>query len=177
MNTRFLLMAQYGARAIIPLDDVARDYFSMTPDKLQRKITSGEIMLPLVRMDARSQKSARGVHIDDLAAWIDKELDAAKDAEKPSEELARRRAATNRKAFVYFMRSGDFIKIGFSADPKSRLHAMLTSNPAGIEIVRIVKGTKKTEREYHERFRAYRHHREWFRLEGGLKDWLGKING
>ncbi len=27
MNTVFLLMAQYGARAVIPVEDVCRDYF------------------------------------------------------------------------------------------------------------------------------------------------------
>jgi len=78
MNTRFLLMAQYGARAIIPLDDVARDYFSMTTDKLARKIVHGEIKLPLVRMDGGSQKSAKGVHVDDLAEWIDARREAAR---------------------------------------------------------------------------------------------------
>lgn len=77
MNTRFLLMAQYGARAVIPIDDVARDYFSMTPDKLVRKISHGEIKLPMVRMDAGSQKAAKGVHIDDLAEWIDARREAA----------------------------------------------------------------------------------------------------
>lgn len=78
MNTRFMLMAQYGARAIIPIDEVARDYFSLTPDKLVRKIVHGEIKLPLVRMDAKSQKAAKGVHIDDLAEWIDTRREAAR---------------------------------------------------------------------------------------------------
>lgn len=78
MNTRFLLMAQYGARAIIPIDDVARDYFSLTPDKLQRKIALGEIKPPIVRMDPLSQKAANGIHIDDLAEWIDARREAAR---------------------------------------------------------------------------------------------------
>lgn len=77
MNTRYLLMAQYGAKAIIPIEDVARDYFSLTPDKLTRKIAHGEIKLPLVRMDAGSQKSVKGVHLDDLANWIDARREAA----------------------------------------------------------------------------------------------------
>jgi hypothetical protein len=78
MNTRFMLMAQYGARAIIPLDLVATDYFGLTPDKLARKIQHGEIRLPLVRMDANSQKAAKGVHVDDLAEWIDARREAAR---------------------------------------------------------------------------------------------------
>ncbi|WP_338615488.1 pyocin activator PrtN family protein [Pigmentiphaga sp. CHJ604] len=78
MNTAFLLMAQYGAKAIIPLDVVARDYFDLAPEKLQRKINAGDIALPLVRMEGTSQKTARGVHIDDLARYIDARAEAAR---------------------------------------------------------------------------------------------------
>ncbi|AXF05764.1 pyocin activator PrtN family protein [Paraburkholderia hospita] len=39
MNTAFILMAQYGAKAIIPIDEVRRDYFPhIEVDKLIRKI-------------------------------------------------------------------------------------------------------------------------------------------
>ena len=77
MNTQFLLMAQYGGAAVIPLDAVCRDYFShLSPEKLARKIGLGEVKLPLVRMET-SQKAAKGVHIDDLAAWIDARRAAA----------------------------------------------------------------------------------------------------
>ncbi|MCG5237111.1 pyocin activator PrtN family protein [Xanthobacter oligotrophicus] len=78
MNTVFLLMAQYGARAIVPIDAVCRDYFShLTPVQLARKATAGEIDIPIVRIDGGSQKAARGVHISDLAAWIDARRAAA----------------------------------------------------------------------------------------------------
>lgn len=78
MNTRFLLMAQYDAQAVIPIDAVCRDYFShLKPAVLIAKITTGEIKLPLIRMEAGSQKAAKGVHIDDLANWIDDRRAAA----------------------------------------------------------------------------------------------------
>lgn len=71
LNTAFLLMAQYQGRAIIPIDDVQRDYFShLSVEKLLRKIASGEIRLPLVRTD-NSQKSAKGIHLGDLAEYLD----------------------------------------------------------------------------------------------------------
>ena len=77
MNTLFLLMAQYGGRAVIPVDLVCRDYFShLTPEKFLRKVGAGEIEIPLVRMET-SQKSAKGVHVQDLAEWIDKRRAAA----------------------------------------------------------------------------------------------------
>lgn len=77
MNTVFLLLAQYGATAIVPLDVVCRDYFThLTPDKLLRKISAGEVKLPIVRMEG-SQKTAKGVHVEDLAKYIDERRAAA----------------------------------------------------------------------------------------------------
>lgn len=77
MKTSFLLLAQYGGRTVIPLDLIARDFFGgQSPAKLQRKITTGEIALPLFRSE-RSQKGERGVHLADLAAYIDKQREEA----------------------------------------------------------------------------------------------------
>lgn len=77
MKTVFLLMAQYDAQAVVPIEAVCRDYFShLTPEMLQRKVSLGEIKLPLVRIEG-SKKSAKGVHIEDLAAWIDARRAAA----------------------------------------------------------------------------------------------------
>lgn len=88
MNTVFLLMAQYGGRAVVPLDLVCRDYFShLTPLQLSRKTTAGEIDLPVVRIET-SQKAARGIHIQDLAAWIDARRAAA---QKENDQLQGRR--------------------------------------------------------------------------------------
>jgi len=88
MNTAFILMAQYDAKAIIPLDLVCRDYFQhMSPTQLARKATEGEIDLPITRTD-RSQKATKGVHIADLAAWIDARREAAR---KECDQLQGRR--------------------------------------------------------------------------------------
>lgn len=77
MNTLFLLMAQYDGRAVIPVDIVCRDYFAhLSPDKFLRKVAAGELAIPLVRMET-SQKAAKGVHLKDLAEWIDKRRAAA----------------------------------------------------------------------------------------------------
>lgn len=71
MNTVFLLMAQFGARAVIPIEEVRRAYFAhLELDKLLRKIAMGEISMPLVRIE-KSQKSAKGVYVQDLADYID----------------------------------------------------------------------------------------------------------
>lgn len=72
MNTLFLLMAQYDGQAVIPVDRVCKDYFShLSFDKFLRKVGAGEIEIPVTRMEA-SQKSAKGVHLQDLAEYLDK---------------------------------------------------------------------------------------------------------
>lgn len=77
MKTLFLLMAQYDGRPVIPLETVRADYFAhLSMDKFLRKTASGEIKLPIVRMEL-SQKSGRGVHINDLAEYIDTRRAAA----------------------------------------------------------------------------------------------------
>jgi len=77
MNTAFLLMAQYDGAAVIPIEKVRKDYFPHLNDReFVRKLSHAEIALPLVRMDD-SQKTARGVHLTDLAAYLDKRRAAA----------------------------------------------------------------------------------------------------
>jgi hypothetical protein len=89
MRTALVLLAQYDGLAVIPLEAVCRDYFRhLTVEKLMRKVLAGEINLPIVRMEA-SQKSARGVHVNDLATYLDKQAEAAR---RECEQL--RRAGT-----------------------------------------------------------------------------------
>ncbi|UVL17672.1 pyocin activator PrtN family protein [Pseudomonas sp. B21-044] len=78
MNTAFVLMAQYNGLAIISLEQVCADYFThLTPNVLQRKVLAGEIKIPITRLEA-SQKSAKGIHIADLALYLDQQRDAAR---------------------------------------------------------------------------------------------------
>jgi hypothetical protein len=71
-------MAQYNGQAVIPLATVCADYFShLSPEKMVRKCSTGEIKLPLVRME-HSKQAAKGVHLQDLAAYLDNRREAAR---------------------------------------------------------------------------------------------------
>lgn len=71
MNTVFLLMAQYSSRTVVPLEEVRRDYFShLTIENFRRKLANGSIKLVVTSLEA-SQKGERGVHLNDLATYID----------------------------------------------------------------------------------------------------------
>lgn len=77
MNTAFLLMAQYNAMAVIPLEVVRKDYFPhLQMEHFQRKLASRDIPLPVVRIED-SQKSARGIALSVLASYIDSRIEAA----------------------------------------------------------------------------------------------------
>ena len=59
MNTTFLLMAQYNAQAVIPIDTVVKDYFPhLNTENFVRKVAIGDINIPVVRMEGKSQKTA-----------------------------------------------------------------------------------------------------------------------
>lgn len=78
MNTAFLLMAQYNAQAVIPVDSVVKDYFPhLTAPNFLRKVAIGDIRIPLVRIEPGSQKCAKGVHLSDLAQYLDDRRAAA----------------------------------------------------------------------------------------------------
>lgn len=73
-----LLMVQYNAMAIIPVATVVKDYFPhLTTDSFIRKASVGDIKIPLVRIDAASQKAAKGIHLSDLGIYIDARRAAA----------------------------------------------------------------------------------------------------
>ena len=73
-----MLMAQYNGLAIIPVHLICRDYFThLTVEKFLRKALAGAINIPVVRIEG-SQKSAKGVHVADFAAYLDLRADAAR---------------------------------------------------------------------------------------------------
>ena len=77
MNTLFLLMAQYDGQAVIPLNRVCADYMNLTVEKFKLKRLNGEIDIPITRMGAQSQKANLGIHLSDLADYIDRQREQA----------------------------------------------------------------------------------------------------
>ena len=66
---------------IIPLPEACESYFRhLSPAQLEKKIVAGDIALPLVVLDPKSQKSAKGVMADDLEKYVRaRHADAVKD--------------------------------------------------------------------------------------------------
>ena len=71
LKTVSLLRAQYDGRAVVPVEWVCRDFFPhLTVAHFLKKATRGEIKLPVIYIEA-SQKAAKGIHVQDLAEYID----------------------------------------------------------------------------------------------------------
>jgi hypothetical protein len=77
MNTTMLLIVQYDAQTVIPIDRVIEDFFPhLSAATFIRKVARGDIKIPLIRIDGGTHKSLRGVHLN-LARYIDDRREAA----------------------------------------------------------------------------------------------------
>ena len=63
---------------------------------------------------------------------------------------------------VYFIRQGEFIKIGFTESPLNRLSQLQTANPNNLEVLLIIDGGRELEVKYHELFKEHIYRGEWF---------------
>ena len=69
MDTRFLSMARYDARPITPIEQVRLDFFKhLSLPKFMRKLNERAIALPVTSIE-QSQKSRKGVHIENPAEF------------------------------------------------------------------------------------------------------------
>jgi hypothetical protein len=78
-------------------------------------------------------------------------------------------------AFVYFIRGGDLIKIGTSANPAGRLREMQTGNAMELSLIGTFQGGRRQERELHMRFAHLRVRGEWFRAEEDLQKEIDRL--
>jgi len=77
---------------------------------------------------------------------------------------------------VYFVSAeARFVKIGFATSPAERISSLQTAHYAELRTVSLIPGTMDLEVALHRRFSAYRARREWFRREGELARFLGRV--
>lgn len=74
--------------------------------------------------------------------------------------------------WVYFVQDGEFVKIGYTKDPKGRASRRRTDNPRDTTHILTLWASKGFERFVHDEFASYRHRNEWFRYEGDLKEFV-----
>jgi len=99
-------------------------------------------------------------------------LEKVKGVSIPRESLS-----PDRRNTVYFVRDGEFVKIGTTTrSVAGRLGDMKTGNPRGAEfrLLGTIEAGPTRESELHEKFRHLHHYREWFRADSELIDWISK---
>lgn len=76
---------------------------------------------------------------------------------------------------VYFLRSRDLIKIGFSDNVAARVAAQIAANPFGCEYVGYMPGGREVERHLHQKFADHRVRGEWFRENDALTRFIADM--
>lgn len=77
--------------------------------------------------------------------------------------------------WTYFIRGADAIKIGQSKYPRARLTDLQSANGSKLELMLAVPYSQMPEPDAHLKFRHLRIHREWFRPEQELLDFIAKL--
>jgi hypothetical protein len=96
---------------------------------------------------------------------------------KAKSETRRREFRPENLPWIYFLRSGEYLKIGYSARLLERLEEHKGSNP-NIELLAILPGTRLLETCLHGKLKHLRAHKnEWYRLEGPLKAFVDSLTG
>lgn len=79
---------------------------------------------------------------------------------------------TRKDGGVYFLRSGEAVKIGYTTNIVSRMASLKTGSADDTELLLVVPGTEQTERYFHQHFKSHRLRGEWFMLDGALAAFL-----
>lgn len=86
----------------------------------------------------------------------------------PDEVDARKRGSK-----TYFILCDNFIKVGSSDDPKSRLTLLQCGNPYKLHLLKVVE--EDIEKEVQEKFYHLRTNGEWFYYDDKLKEFVESI--
>jgi hypothetical protein len=76
---------------------------------------------------------------------------------------------------VYFIKSGEFVKIGKTRDPRQRLRELQTGNPQRLRILCVVPGGEEVEKEIHRKFNHLRQGGEWFTHAQEIDDMIAQL--
>ncbi len=72
----------------------------------------------------------------------------------------------NKGAHLYFIRCGDFVKIGRADNPNLRLNQIKTANPYPVELLHVYLNAGGLEKHYHRLCASAHHTGEWFWYDG-----------
>jgi len=77
--------------------------------------------------------------------------------------------------FIYAIRAGELVKLGWSSNPALRLVKIQADNPATCDLLGVLAGTEDDEAALHERFAEFRVRGEWFALVGPVAEFVVRM--
>jgi T5orf172 domain len=78
-----------------------------------------------------------------------------------------------RPTVVYFIKSADLIKIGYTGDLTERVRTLQVNNPTIVEVLKTIPGGYQEERQLHKQFAHLNKTGEWFYAAQELLDFIG----
>ena len=77
---------------------------------------------------------------------------------------------------IYFIKQGDYVKIGFTNRFKIRLNQLQVSSPIKLEVLGIIEGDKTDEKYMHDKFKHISTNGEWFVYCDELKSYIDTLD-
>ena len=77
---------------------------------------------------------------------------------------------------VYFIKQGEYVKIGFTNRFKARLNQLQVSSPIKLEVLGIIDGDKSDEERFHQKFKHIASTGEWFMHCDELKSYIDLLD-
>lgn len=66
---------------------------------------------------------------------------------------------------LYFIRCGEYVKIGRADNINSRMSQLKSMNPYPLELIKVLENEGYREKEFHEKYEKYHHQGEWYGCE------------
>lgn len=75
---------------------------------------------------------------------------------------------------IYFVRAGEFVKVGFSTDYQERVKQLQTASPHELKVIALLIGTTGLEAEIHRRLTraGFAVRGEWFAIHDDQVKWI-----
>lgn len=77
---------------------------------------------------------------------------------------------------IYFIKQGEYVKIGFTNRFKTRLNQLQVSSPIKLEVLGIIDGDKNDEQRLHNKFKHIASNGEWFIYCDELKKFIDLLD-
>jgi hypothetical protein len=100
------------------------------------------------------------IEISNIKDYVDKKITELTSIDS-SLELSNTNDSKH-NVYVYFIRSVDSVKVGYSKHPNLRLNALQTANPNRLEMIGYFSGNKYDEEVIHQDLHKHRQYGEWF---------------